>query len=95
MYLIQSSRDLLNIVLAFCVLWLTIFIVWFIYYLIMMIKEAYKITKEMHERINKVDHLIDTIRERFEHGSAYLLLITEGIKKLVDIAKKYNKKSKK
>jgi len=95
MYLIQTSRDLLNIVLAFCFLWLTIFIAWFIYYLAMMMREVFKITREMHDRVNKIDHLIDLIKEKFEHNTAYLLLIGEGIKKLVDIAKKFNKKSKK
>lgn len=96
MSLIQNSQDLLNIVLAFCALWLTIFIAWFIYYMAMMMREAFKITKEMHERVNKVDKLIDSIKEKVEHPTSYLLLIGEGVKKLVELAKKeYGGKKKK
>lgn len=95
MYLVQTSHDLLNIVLAFCALWLAIFLGWFIYYMAMMMREVYKMTKEMHTRINKVDQLIDTLKEKFEHSASYLLLIGEGIKKLVEVAKNYGEKKKK
>lgn len=94
MYLIQTSHDLLNIVLAFCALWLTIFIAWFIYYLAMMLREAYKMTQEMHTRINKIDQLIDALKEKVEHSASYLLLIGEGMKKLVGMARKMSDKKR-
>ncbi|KKR21310.1 MAG: hypothetical protein UT48_C0010G0058 [Parcubacteria group bacterium GW2011_GWE2_39_37] len=95
MYLIQDSRDLLNIVLAFCILWLTIFIAWFIYYVAMLMREAFKMTREMHERINKVDDLIVAFKDKIEHSTSYLLLIGEGVKKLVEMARSYSKKNSK
>ena len=96
MYLIQSSKDLLYIVLTFCILWLTIFLAWFIYYLAMLMRQVFLATKEMRERIKKVDDALKAFKEKIEHGASYLLLIGEGVKKLVEIANNYSaKKGKK
>ena len=36
----QSSQDLLYIVLAFCILWFTIFLCWALYYVIMFMRDV-------------------------------------------------------
>jgi len=96
MGLIENSKDLLNVVLAFCVLWLTIFLAWFIYYLIMIMRQGYIAAKEMKERLKKIDETIKTFKEKMEHSAMYLSLIGEGIKKIVEIVKeKKDKKSRK
>jgi predicted PurR-regulated permease PerM len=92
MYLIQNSRDLLNIVIAFCILWLTIFFAWFIYYLAMMMKQFFQIVKEMRGRLKKVDDTIDALKEKIEHSASYLSLIGEGVKKLVEVIREYGEK---
>lgn len=93
MYLIQDSKDLLNIVLAFCVLWLTIFLAWLIYYLAMTMREFFKAIKEMRQRIKKVDETIDAIKNKVEHSISYLSLIGEGVKKMVEAVKEYGDKA--
>jgi len=87
MYLIQDSKDLLFIVIAFCVLWLTIFVAWFIYYLAMIMRQAYQATKDMRERINKIDEIIQSLKEKIEHSASYLSLISEGVKKIAEVVK--------
>jgi len=52
-------------------------------------------TREMHERINKVDDLIVAFKDKIEHSTSYLLLIGEGVKKLVEMARSYSKKNSK
>ncbi|NCO79898.1 hypothetical protein GW884_01275 [Candidatus Falkowbacteria bacterium] len=91
MGLISDSRDLLNIVLAFCILWLTIFIVWFIYYLAMIMRQLYQMTKEIRQRINRVDEVIKVLKDKIDHSASYLLLIGEGVKKLVEVIKEKTK----
>lgn len=92
---IESSRDILNIVLAFCILWLTIFTAWFIYYLIMIMREVFKATREMRDRINRVDEAIRGFKDKFNHASAYFVLIGELIKKAIAIVgEKEGKKRK-
>ena len=94
MYLIQDSQDLLYVVLAFCILWLTIFLAWFIYYLAMIMRQAYKVVKETREKINKVDEILKALKEKIEHSASYLALIGDGVKKLVEVIKEKSEVSK-
>jgi len=91
MYLIQDSRDLLYVVLAFCALWLTIFLAWFIYYLAMMLRQFYLVVKSMRERIDKIDEVIKAVKEKVEQGASVLHLISEGVHKIADLAKERSK----
>jgi CHASE3 domain sensor protein len=94
MFLIQDSQDLLYLVIAFCVLLFTIFSVWLIYYLAMIMRQAYKIVKETREKINKVDEVLKALKEKIEHSASYLILISEGVKKLVEVIREKSEKKK-
>ena len=95
MYLIQDSKDLLYVVLAFCILWLTIFLAWFIYYLAMMMREFFKIAREAREGVSKASEAIDALKQRIEHSASYISLIGDGVKKLVEVAKEHSGAAKK
>lgn len=84
--MIQSTGDILTIVKSFAILWVAIFAGWFIFYLAMMAREGYLVMRGMRERLAKIDALIDSIKEKVEHSASYLLLIGEGIKKLLEFA---------
>lgn len=85
MSLLQSSQDLLNIVLALCIFMFTIFLCWSIYYFARIMQQAFKMIKEMRERINKIDEAVKAFKEKIEHSTSYLMLIGEGMKKLVEV----------
>ncbi|MFH1233334.1 MAG: hypothetical protein V1649_01630 [Patescibacteria group bacterium] len=87
MDLLNNSKDLLNIVLAFCALWLTIFIAWFIYYLAMIMRQLFQVVKETRQKINKINDVIKAFKEKIDHSASYLMLISEGVKKLVEVIK--------
>jgi hypothetical protein len=87
--MIQSTQDILVISKAFAVLWLAVFAGWLIYYLAMTVREAYLITKGMRQRLSKIDALLDSLKDKVDHSTSYLLLIGEGIKKLVEMASDY------
>ena len=95
MYLIQDSKDLLYVVLAFCILWLTIFLAWFIYYLAMMMREFFKIVREVKGGIKKVEETVDVLKKKIEHSASYLSLIGDGVKKLVEVVKEHGGETKK
>lgn len=95
MSLIQNSNDVLNIVKAISILGISIFLIWFIYYLVMIMKELFKIIREMRERINKIDDTIDALKRKIEHSASYLSLIGDGVKKLVEMAKDYGGEARK
>lgn len=95
MLLIQSSQDLLNVVLAFVALWLAIFVGWFFFYLAMMAREAYRAIRGVNDKIDKAGAVLDAFKEKIEHSASYLLLIGEGVKKLVEVMSKQKTRKKK
>jgi len=87
--MLETSKDALNIAIAVSVVGFTIFVCWAIYYFAMILRQGFNIFKEMRERLHKVDEVIKTLKEKIEHSTSYLLLIGEGVKKLVEVAKNY------
>lgn len=91
----NTSQDILNIAKTVGVAGLSIILCIFIYYLARITRELFLVIKEMRDRINKIDELIQMVKEKIEYSTSYLLLISEGMKKVIDIAKSYTGKEKK
>jgi hypothetical protein len=91
---ITDSQSLLYIAISIAVLGLAIFACWAIYYLARILQQSFQIVKEMRDRLHKVDTVIDKLKEKIEHSASYLLLIGEGIKKLVEVMKGRGEKKK-
>lgn len=88
----ETSKDLLYIVIAFCILWITVFICWLLYYFISIIGNVRSVIKSVKEKLEKVDELINLVKEKVEHSATYLGVIVEGVGKIIDYVKE--KKSK-
>lgn len=95
MSMIETSKDLLYVVLAFSVLWLTIFLSWTLYYVIMVLRHVNQLFINFREKIEKVSQAIEKIKEKFEHTSTYLGLLGRAIEKLVDFIGERKRKGKK
>ena len=76
--MLDTSKDLLYIVISFCVLWLTVFICWVIYYLAMLLKQVYDLTKSIKEKVEKMENLIDFAKNKIEKSSSHLALVAEA-----------------
>lgn len=87
MDIIQNTNDLVHVSIAFTILLLGIFLAWLIYYFAMIARMFYIIIKEMRDRVKKVDEVVTAFKEKIDHGTSYLLLISEAVMKLVDVAK--------
>lgn len=92
MNILQDSRDVLYLSISFGVILLSVLTAWFIYYLAQIVRQIFKITEDMRERMNKIDEVVKLFKEKIEHSASYLFLIGEGIKKLVEIAREYSEK---
>ena len=91
----ETSQDLLNIVIAVSVLGLAFFICWAIYYVVMIFRQIFKVVREMRDRLHKMDDFLQSLKEKVEHSTSYLLLISEGVKKMSEILKdRYGNKEK-
>ncbi len=83
-----ETSDILYIVLAFCALWITAFICWFIYHIAVMFKRVNDLMAELKFQIEKVEHVLDAIRGKFDEGGEHLGSIAEHIKEY--LTKKIN-----
>lgn len=95
MTLVETSKDLLNVAIAVSIIGLVAFICWAIFYFAQILRQVFKVAKEMRERLYKVDEVIQSLKEKIEHSTSYLLLIGEGVKKLVEVVKEHTGKEKK
>jgi ascorbate-specific PTS system EIIC-type component UlaA len=89
--MLETSLDLLYIVIAFCILWLTIFTCWWLFYIVMIIRRVYQIIKTIKEKLKLIDQLTQNAKNKLEHASMYIDLAAQGIGKIVGYIK--NKKT--
>jgi predicted PurR-regulated permease PerM len=87
MNLLNTSKDALNLAIAVSVIGFTAFVCWSIYYFARIMQQLFQIIKEMRDRLHKIDELIKSLKEKIESSVSYLLLIGEGVKKLVEVIK--------
>jgi CHASE3 domain sensor protein len=83
----ETSKDFLNIALGMSVIVLFGFISWAVYYLVQILRQLFKIFKETRDRITKLDELIKAFKDKIEHSTSHIVLIAEGMKKLVEVIK--------
>ena len=80
---IESSKDLLFIVLAFCILWLTIFLSWLLYYVIAIVRDAETLVRQVRSAVEKIDELAHAAHEKMERSAASFTLIAQALKELI------------
>lgn len=71
---------MLHIILAFCALWVTFFVSWFLYNLIKLIRKFNQTVEEMREQIRHVEHAIHGVRVKFDDGTSAIKVIAEFVK---------------
>ncbi|MFA6423845.1 MAG: hypothetical protein WCV83_00860 [Candidatus Magasanikbacteria bacterium] len=79
----ENSKDILYLVISFCVLWVTFFLCWMFYYLMRLLRNANQIVEEFRVRLQALTEAINYVRGKVEHMSGLLTLITEGASGLV------------
>ncbi|PKL72470.1 hypothetical protein CVV26_01430 [Candidatus Kuenenbacteria bacterium HGW-Kuenenbacteria-1] len=92
--MIQTSQDLLFIVLAFCALWITILLCWGLFYFIAMLRDTYKITKNVNRKIEAFGELIEALKNRVTSMGAFLTLFSHGFSALIDHIKEKKEQEK-
>ena len=86
---IESSKDILYLVLAFCALWFTAFVCWVLWYLIRMLRDASSAVREVRDKLHAVEEAMQGIREKLEHSASYLGMVATGTKVLIDYLAKH------
>ena len=85
MNFISTSQDIFFLVLAFCILWLTAFFAWLMYYAIRSVKQVYETISSIKEKIDAVDTVIKLIKDKLNSSASYLTMIVGGITKIIGL----------
>jgi hypothetical protein len=80
---IESSKDLLFVVLAFSVLWVTVFISWLLYYVIAIVRDTEALIRQVRSAAEKIDQLANAAHEKMERSAASFTLIAQAVKELI------------
>ncbi|MBI5077072.1 hypothetical protein HZB94_01700 [Candidatus Falkowbacteria bacterium] len=79
MFEFETSQDLFYLVLAFCIVWLTVFLCIALYYGIRLLKQADEMVRLWRERLQKAASIFEFIKSK---------LVTGGLKQLAAFAAK-------
>ncbi|MEY4723390.1 MAG: hypothetical protein RLZZ324_903 [Candidatus Parcubacteria bacterium] len=80
---ITTSKDLLFVVLAFCALWITVFLSWLLYYVIAILRDAESLVHTVRHATEKVDRLASIVHEKFDRSAASFSMIATALKELI------------
>lgn len=81
--MIESSKDILYVVLAFAALWVAIFLCWALYYVGKILKNANEAIEEVREYGNRLDEAVRSIRDRMEGLAGTMAVVASGITRVV------------
>ena len=79
-----GTQDVLFIVLAFCALWFTAFLCWFIYQAASLFKHIHSLVDEVKNRIASLEEAILGMKKKFDGNLAMVSTIAEGVRKIID-----------
>ena len=77
---IDSTKDLLFVVLAFCVLWLTVFLSWALYYIIAILRDTESITRQVRRITERVEGIAETVHDKFSESLSFLGPVADMVK---------------
>ncbi|MBN1585579.1 hypothetical protein JW899_04410 [Candidatus Uhrbacteria bacterium] len=81
--MIETSKDLLFVVLALCVLWLTVFLSWLLYYVIAIVRDVDRVIRLIKVVATKIDGLASSLNEKLDRSAASFSLVAKAMKEVV------------
>lgn len=94
--MLETSKDVLFLVIALGVLLFTIFICWVLFYLAMILKQTNQIITDFRKKVEDIDQLLATIKEKVIASTTSITVIAKGVAKLIEhFTTKKEKSSKK
>ncbi len=88
----ENSKDILYLVIAFCVLWVTVFLCWMFYYVTRILKNANQIAEEFRARLQILTETINYLRGKVESIHSLVSMASGGVAGVVKsmVSKKAN-----
>jgi hypothetical protein len=87
----STSKDVLFLTIAACVAAFTLFSCWGLFYLVGMLRNTFKIVKDARRMVDKVESILDALKEKINSSASYLFLIGEALKRIMEMSKEWHK----
>ena len=81
--IISSSVDVLNIAIAFAVVLVALFIAWFLYYMIAILRDARAMVSEVRQKMESRDNAIQSIRGKVESSMSGFTVVAAALKQVL------------
>ena len=81
--IISSSVDVLNIAIAFAVVLVALFIAWFLYYMIAILRDARAMVSEVRQKMESIDNAIQSIRGKVESSMSGFTVVAAALKQVL------------
>jgi len=92
--MLETSKDLLNIVIALAVLWLTVFLCWMIYYMAMILKKINEVMEKVTSTLDAIAGFFTKAKEKVNSVGTTLAAAMEIGKKVVALVKEKQEKKR-
>ncbi|MFN3301806.1 MAG: hypothetical protein ACK413_02140 [Patescibacteria group bacterium] len=92
--MIQSSKDILFLILGISILAVSFFICLLLYYLVKLVRKFYKTGKFLEKISEKINEIIETVGKKVKEITL-IPLISEAIKTVIDFLKEKKKEKEK
>lgn len=88
-WMIETSQDILFLVIAASVAVITVLIAWVLVYLIIIIKETREALREIRSQIDRFFQAIEGLKLKFQSTTSTLSLLVEQIRGGVELFRKF------
>jgi len=82
--MLESSSDLLYVVLSFCILWLTVFLCWLLYQAARVLRNANKIIENITQKLELIVDAVEFIKEKVDSLSSKMGIVNGMMAGLVE-----------
>lgn len=79
--MLATSNDILNLVLSVCVIALTFFLCWAIYYFVASVNKIHKIVNRVELGVNKAEEILEIAKDKLKNSATYFMILGEIAKR--------------
>ena len=92
---LSNSQDLINLVGAICLLWVSGFLCWALYEIARLTHQANDLVTDTREKVTMLEEFVSTLGEKLTALSTYAGLITAGSKTVMSMMGEHKAQSAK
>ena len=93
--MVDTSKDVLNIVIACSVGLFTLFVCWMLWYVIRAMRQVNSLVDSIKEKVEMFDSILKSLKEKLDHSASYLPVLAKGITQIVGYFKNRESTKKK